>query len=140
MWRWRSRPGFSANSTAFPSWRSAWRRKAARVAAAFPVAAAWRAGYHGRMNSAKKLDLVSAEDYLAGELGSPIKHEYLGGVVYAMAGARNAHAIIVMRTGAALVSRLRGKRCQPFGSDTKIRIRLPNQLRFYYPDVSVVCY
>ena len=40
------------------------------------------------MSAAKKLHLVSVEDYLAGELVSPIKHEYLGGVVYAMAGAR----------------------------------------------------
>jgi hypothetical protein len=38
--------------------------------------------------------LVSVEDYLAGELESPIKHEYIGGVVYAMAGARNLHNTI----------------------------------------------
>jgi hypothetical protein len=37
---------------------------------------------------------VSVEDYLAGELDSPLKHEYVGGVLYAMAGARNAHNII----------------------------------------------
>lgn len=46
------------------------------------------------MTAAKKLNLISVEDYLAGELVSPIKHEYLGGVVYAMAGARNLHNII----------------------------------------------
>lgn len=40
------------------------------------------------MSAAKKLNLISVEDYLAGELRSPVKHEYLGGVVYAMAGAR----------------------------------------------------
>ena len=38
---------------------------------------------------ARKLDLVSVEDFLAGELVSSLKHEYLGGVVYALAGARN---------------------------------------------------
>ena len=43
------------------------------------------------MTAAKKLALISVEDYLAGELISPIKHEYLGGFVYAMAGARNLH-------------------------------------------------
>lgn len=91
------------------------------------------------MTAAEKLSLISVEDYLAGELESPVKHEYLGGVVYAMAGARNAHNIIATNTLAALHARLRGHPCRPFNSDTKIRVRLPTHWRFYYPDVSVVC-
>jgi len=91
------------------------------------------------MSTAKKLNLVSVEDYLASELISPIKHEYLGGVVYAMAGARNAHNIIATNTVGVLHARLRGRPCRPFNSDTKLRVRLPAQVRFYYPDVSVVC-
>src|SRR6266849_615354 len=91
------------------------------------------------MSTAEKLNLVSVEDYLAGELISPVKHEYLGGVVYAMAGARNAHNMIATNTLSALGSRLRGRRCRPFNSDTKIRVRLPAHVRFYYPDVPVTC-
>ncbi|HET6881179.1 MAG TPA: Uma2 family endonuclease [Pirellulales bacterium] len=91
------------------------------------------------MSTAKKLHLVSVDDYLAGELTSPVKHEYLGGVVYAMGGARNAHNIIATNTLVALGSRLRGRSCRPFNSDTKIRVRLPTQVRFYYPDASVIC-
>src|SRR5438034_10744116 len=91
------------------------------------------------MSAAKKRNLISVADYLAGELISPVKHEYLGGVVYAMAGARNVHNTIAGNTFASLHGRLRGRRCRPFNSDTKIRIRLPVQVRFYYPDVSVVC-
>ena len=91
------------------------------------------------MTAAKKLNLITVEDYLAGELASTVKHEYLGGIVYAMAGARNVHNIIATNTLASLHQRLRGKRCRPFNSDTKIRVRLPTQPRFYYPDVSVVC-
>jgi Uma2 family endonuclease len=91
------------------------------------------------MSAAKKLNLISVEDYLAGELVSPIKHEYLGGVVYAMAGGRNLHNVIATNTTVAIGSRLHGRRCRPFNSDTKIRVRLPLQVRFYYPDVSVVC-
>jgi Uma2 family endonuclease len=91
------------------------------------------------MSTAKKLNLVSVEDYLAGELISPIKHEYLGGVVYAMAGARNAHNIIATNIVGALYARLRGRPCRPFNSDTKIRVRLTTHVRFYYPDASVVC-
>src|SRR5881394_2037875 len=91
------------------------------------------------MTAAKNLDLISVEEYLAGELVSPIKHEYLGGVVYAMAGARNAHNLIAANTLGALHGRLRGRRCRTFTSDTKIRVRLPTQVRFYYADVPVIC-
>lgn len=91
------------------------------------------------MTAAKKLNLISVEDYLAGELDSPTKHEYLGGVVYAMAGARNAHNTIASNVLGSLHARLRGRRCQAFNSDTKIRVRLPTHVRFYYPDASVVC-
>jgi Uma2 family endonuclease len=91
------------------------------------------------MSTANKLNLVSVEDYLAGELVSPVKHEYLGGVVYAMAGARNAHNLIATNTLGTLHARLRGKPCRPYNSDTKIRVRLPTEVRFYYPDASVIC-
>ncbi|MGE0606291.1 MAG: Uma2 family endonuclease [Pirellulales bacterium] len=91
------------------------------------------------MTAAQKLNLVSVEDYLAGELTSPVKHEYLGGVVYAMTGARNVHNLIATNATVGLGSRLRGGKCKAYNSDTKVRIRLPAQWRFYYPDVSVVC-
>src|SRR5437660_12935260 len=91
------------------------------------------------MSAAKKWNLVPVADYLAGELVSPVKHEYLGGVVYAMAGARHVHNLIASNVLGALHARLRGKRCRPYNSDTKIRIHLPAQVRFYYPDVSVIC-
>src|SRR5205823_6808947 len=91
------------------------------------------------MSAALKLNLISVDDYLAGELASPIKHEYLGGVVYAMAGARNAHNLIAANTIVALGTRLRGRPCRPFTPDTKIRVQLPTQMRFYYPDVPVIC-
>lgn len=84
--------------------------------------------------------LISPEDYLEGELVSQTKHEYLSGAVYAMAGAKNLHNEISTNILAALHSRLRGKPCRPYNSDTKVRIRLPNQLRFYYPDVQVTCH
>jgi Uma2 family endonuclease len=92
------------------------------------------------MSTASKLNLVQVEDYLAGELTSPIKHEYLGGVVYAMAGGRNAHDDIAGSTYVAVYVRLRGQRCRACNSDTKIRIRLPGHMRFYYPDASVTCH
>jgi Uma2 family endonuclease len=91
------------------------------------------------MSAAEKFDLVSVEDYLEAELSSPVKHEYMGGAVYAMAGANNRHNRIASNLLGALYHRLRGKKCQSFNSDTKIRIRLPSHVRFYYPDASVIC-
>ena len=91
------------------------------------------------MTAAEKLSAISVEDYLTGELVARVKHEYLGGYVCAMAGARNVHNVIATNVVGSLHARLRGKRCQPFNSDTKIRVRLPTHLRFYYPDASVVC-
>jgi len=91
------------------------------------------------MSTARKLATISVDEYLSGELRSAIKHEYLGDVVYAMAGASNAHNMVKGNIFASLHQQLRDGPCRPFDSGTKIRIRLPNQVRFYYPDVSVVC-
>ncbi len=82
---------------------------------------------------------ISVQDYLDGELASQVKREYLGGVTYMMAGARNVHNLIATNLLGTLHFRLRGHKCRPYNSDTKIRIQLPTELRFYYPDASVIC-
>lgn len=84
--------------------------------------------------------MVSIEDYLAGEEQAGVKHEYLGGVVHAMAGASNRHNMIASNFLGALIARFRGKSCQPMNSDTKARITFPDHTRFYYPDAMLVCH
>jgi len=91
------------------------------------------------MATVSSRQLVSVSDYLAGELVSQTKHEFLGGVIYAMAGARNVHNLIAGNVFAFLHGKLRGKSCRPYNSDTKIRIHLSMHVRFYYPDASVIC-
>lgn len=91
------------------------------------------------MSAAAKKELVSEEDYLAGELTSNIKHEFMGGVVYAMSGGSNAHQLIASNALGILYGKLRGQPCRPYNSDTKIRIRSTSLTRYYYPDVSVIC-
>lgn len=83
--------------------------------------------------------LLTPEEYLALEARASRKHEYIGGVMYAMAGGRNRHHLIASNIGGMLYARLRGKCCQYFNSDTKVRCRLPTHTRFYYPDAQVVC-
>lgn len=91
------------------------------------------------MTGAVKWNLVSEQDYLAGELTSLVKHEYVGGTVHAMAGAANRHNTIAVNITGELRTRLKGRPCQAFNADTKIHIRLPTHTRYYYPDASVVC-
>ncbi len=91
------------------------------------------------MTALIKPETMSVEDYLAGEEISEIKHEYLGGTVHAMAGATNRHNTIAVNSLGSLHSQLRGKSCQAFNSDTKVRIEFPDHTRFYYPDALVVC-
>ena len=92
------------------------------------------------MIALKQPDVIPVADYLAGEEISGVKHEYLGGAVHAMAGtASNQHNMIATSALLALGFQLRGKTCQPFNSDTKVRIDYPDHVRFYYPDAMVVC-
>ncbi len=91
------------------------------------------------MSTAEKWHFVSVEDYLAEEERSPTKREYRAGVVYAMAEAKNSHNRIATNALGQLYSQLRGRPRQPCNSDTKIRIRLLDGTRFYYPDAFVVC-
>lgn len=82
---------------------------------------------------------ISIEDYLAGEAIGPIKHEYLGGQVHAMAGATNGHNQLASQFLGEFYTQLRGKPCRPFNSDTKVKITFADHVRFYYPDAMVVC-
>jgi len=83
--------------------------------------------------------LISPEEYLLGEEAGAQKHEYLNGVVYAMAGGTERHSEIAVNVLAALHNRLRGKPCRPHNSDMLVRVQSGNDLRFYYPDASIIC-
>lgn len=91
------------------------------------------------MSAAKKFELLSVENYLAGERVAKRKHEYSDGYVYAMAGGKNTHNRIGVAFVGLMHAKLRGHRCEAFNSDTKVRIRLATHTRFYYPDGMVVC-
>ena len=92
------------------------------------------------MTALRQPNFITVADYLAGEEISDVKHEYLGGTVHAMAGATNRHNTIATNSLGCLHGQLRSKPCQPFNSDTKVRIEFPDHLRFYYPDAMVVCH
>ena len=80
---------------------------------------------------------LTPEEYLQLEVNSDIKHEYIDGEVYAMAGATDTHVTIAGNIFALLLSHLRGSGCRVYISDMKVRIEQKN--RFYYPDVLITC-
>ncbi|MEN9424197.1 MAG: hypothetical protein RL122_1580 [Pseudomonadota bacterium] len=85
---------------------------------------------------AEKFDYLSIEDYLAGEKISEIRHEYVDGQVYAMAGGSLKHNLIAANISGLLWSHLRGTSCVPLSSDMLLKTL---GKRFRYPDVVVVC-
>jgi hypothetical protein len=79
---------------------------------------------------------LSVEEYLELEENSTVKHEYLDGYVYAMAGGTVDHGAIAVNVLAALRPLLRGGSCRVYNSDVKVRL---GPRRFVYPDLSVSC-
>ena len=88
---------------------------------------------------AKSADWISPEDYLQGEHSAEVRHEYVDGHVYAMAGASDDHNRIAGNIFAELRERLRGHRCEPFINDMKVKIPPAFADVYYYPDVLVAC-
>lgn len=80
---------------------------------------------------------ISPQEYLEGEQTSSIKHEYIQGQVYGMAGASDAHVLIAGNIFALLRNYLRGSGCRTYITDMKAAIEQANI--YYYPDVMVTC-
>ena len=76
------------------------------------------------------------EEYLTYERDSALKHEYVDGSIYAMAGGSRRHSALASRVSAALEA---GRRpgCVAFQSDQRIRVLATG--RATYPDASLVC-
>ena len=75
------------------------------------------------------------ERFLAWEERQELRYEFDGIQPFAMAGGTAAHAAIQRNLIIALGNGLRGKPCQPFGSELKIQVA--GSIR--YPDAFVVC-
>ena len=82
---------------------------------------------------------LNVDEYLAGELLSEVRHEYVAGQVYAMVGASDRHGLIAGNLFAALRPAARRNSCQLFISDMKIHLDIGGQDVFYYPDLLLSC-
>lgn len=81
--------------------------------------------------------ILTEEEYLAFERSSEIKHEYLSGHIYAMVGATREHNLITGNVAGELRARLKGKPCETYSND--MRVKIPKTGLYTYPDVVVVC-
>jgi len=79
----------------------------------------------------------SIEEYLEMENTSIEKHEYYKGEIFAMSGAKMPHNTISKNLLGTLFAKLKGKKCQPYGSD--VRVHVESNTLFTYPDISIVC-
>lgn len=80
---------------------------------------------------------ITEDEYLASEATSPVKREYLFGLVHPMAGASERHNTIALNLASACHTVGMSGKCRTFMSD--MRLRLDAGSTYYYPDVMVVC-
>ena len=80
---------------------------------------------------------LTPQEYLDYEREAETKSEYYNGEIYAMAGATREHSLIVTNTVLSLGTRLRGRRCEIYAADMRVKVS-PTGL-YTYPDVVVVC-
>ena len=86
---------------------------------------------------ALRYNYISAEDYLQAEKDAVEKHEYYQGEIFAMSGASVKHNRIQSNTMGEFYLKLKGKGCQPYGSD--LRIHIPENTLYTYPDITIFC-
>jgi Uma2 family endonuclease len=86
---------------------------------------------------AQRKPTYTPEEYLALERAAEYRSEYLDGEIFAMAGASQAHNLIAGNIFWHLKSQFRGRPCQAYMSDMRVRVT-PNRM-YTYPDVVAVC-
>jgi Uma2 family endonuclease len=88
------------------------------------------------MSALLKDDYLSVEDYLRYEQDSPVRHEYVHGELYAMAGGSDFHNRISGNLFKVIDDATADGQCETFFADMKIRV---SDTVYYYPDVVVAC-
>jgi Uma2 family endonuclease len=89
--------------------------------------------------------VYTVAEYLALERASEERHEYLDGVIYAMAGESPAHGTICTNLSIEVGRQLKGTRCQVWSKDAKVRSGPIPQTSYSakglysYPDLLIVC-
>lgn len=83
--------------------------------------------------------LLSTEEYLELEQHATVKHEYVAGRLFALAGGTSRHNRLTLRIAVKLYQAAEERGCRLYTSDMKVCIRDSTSEVFYYPDVMLVC-
>lgn len=89
------------------------------------------------MGEAAAQQRISYADYVKSESTTEIKHEYVDGAVYAMAGGTPEHGALAAAWIRHLGNALQGRPCRVFSSD--VRVTVSETGLSTYPDLTVVC-
>ena len=89
------------------------------------------------MSLPRTLPVLSVGEYLAIERQSEIRHEFLDGHVYAMAGESIAHSTICFNLAVTIGAQLKGRSCRGFSPNMKVRAG--ERGLYAYPDLMVAC-
>jgi Uma2 family endonuclease len=80
---------------------------------------------------------MSLDEFVSWEPTQPLRYEFSGGHVFAMAGASRAHGTIATNLVSLLRPAIRGKDCGLYVADMKVVV--PDVPAIRYPDVVVTC-
>jgi len=86
---------------------------------------------------ARRDPLVTVEEYLALEESSVIRHEYVDGHLFALAGSSQNHNEIVLNVAERFRAAARGIHCRVRAMEVMLSV---TSSRYYYPDVMVTCH
>ncbi|PQV64153.1 Endonuclease, Uma2 family (restriction endonuclease fold) [Abditibacterium utsteinense] len=89
------------------------------------------------MGALRQLEYISEQEYHDGEEISLVKHEWLDGAVYAMAGGTYNHSTLCSKVAAAADRALRGRPCKARNSEQRVKIESNGQET--YPDAVIFC-
>lgn len=78
---------------------------------------------------------ITAEQFLSDELVRPVRHEFVRGEIYSMAGASDRHHRICLNLATKLDAHLGDSGCDVFITEMKLQV---TEETYYYPDVFVV--
>ena len=85
----------------------------------------------------QKPQFYTAKEYLLLERGAVVRHEYLNGEIFEMAGANRRHNRISTNITRVIGNQILDRECSVYGSD--MRIRIPATQTYTYPDVVALC-
>ena len=85
----------------------------------------------------KTQTIFTPEEYLEFEREADVRHEFLDGEIYAMAGESLSHSRVCINLGGESRAKLKGKLCEALSPNMKVRTSTASL--FSYPDLTIVC-